>query len=79
MGALEGQIQRLHDVVSSLEKRVEQLEQRQSGESRPEGGVRMILMGPPGAGELSSAAPRASDAPDRDPKPATKKDSLTWT
>jgi hypothetical protein len=57
MGALDSEIQRLHDVVSSLEKRVEKLEVRQSGDARPEGGVRMILMGPPGAGELSPASP----------------------
>lgn len=50
----------LHELVSKLEARVQQLEQKLSeasgGSPKPAGdakGIRMILMGPPGAG-LSS-------------------------
>jgi adenylate kinase len=45
----------LHDLVAKLEARVKDLEQKllHVGASKPTGvleGVRMILMGPPGAG-----------------------------
>ncbi len=53
MGVIDNEFKRLQDVVTALEERVKRLEQRQSGNSAikiPEGGVRMILMGPPGAG-----------------------------
>jgi hypothetical protein len=51
MGVIDNEVQRLHDVVSALEKRVEKLEERRSGEVKPADGVRMILIGPPGAGK----------------------------
>lgn len=50
MGIIDNEMKRLQDVVSGLEDRVRRLEQRQSGESNES--VRMILMGPPGAGML---------------------------
>jgi adenylate kinase len=50
MGVIDQEYKRLQDVVTSLEKRVEQLEQRQSGNVKSTDGVRMVLMGPPGAG-----------------------------
>lgn len=50
MGIIDDEMKRLQDVVSGLEDRVRSLEQRQSGESISPGGVRMILIGPPGAG-----------------------------
>jgi hypothetical protein len=53
MGVIDNEVQRLHDIVSKLEQRVEKLEERRSGETKPTDGVRMILMGPPGAGTLS--------------------------
>jgi adenylate kinase len=48
-------VQSLHDLVNKLESRVKELEDRlqnASGGSKQtaDGGVRMILMGPPGAG-----------------------------
>ena len=52
----------IHDLVAKLEQRVKDLESRlhlaSGGASKPAGvadGVRMILMGPPGAGMNSNA------------------------
>lgn len=53
MGVIDNEFKRLQDVVTGLEDRVKRLEQRQSGDGQtkiPEDGVRMILIGPPGAG-----------------------------
>lgn len=52
MGVIDQELQRLRDVVTGLEHRVQSLEERQTGEVKSTDGVRMILMGPPGAGEL---------------------------
>jgi adenylate kinase len=50
----EGTVQSLQDMVNKLESRVKELEdklQGASGGAKPSSeGVRMILMGPPGAG-----------------------------
>jgi hypothetical protein len=56
MGAIDTEFKRLQDVVSSLEERVKRLEHRQSGEPLTAEGIRMILMGPPGAGMSASRA-----------------------
>lgn len=64
MGVIDNEVQKLHDVVSALEKRVEKLEERRSGEAKPADGVRMILIGPPGAGKpnrICSDVVRASN------------------
>jgi adenylate kinase len=50
----DGTVQQLHDLVNKLEQRVQELESRLAGgpKNSPES-VRMILMGPPGAGMYS--------------------------
>ncbi len=48
MGALEEQVQKLSSVVQALEARIKSLEERKFSKSPEE--VRMILIGPPGAG-----------------------------
>jgi len=56
MGAIDTEFKRLQDVVSSLEERVKRLEHRQSGEPLTAEGIRMILMGPPGAGMSATSS-----------------------
>lgn len=49
-------VQDLKDLVHKLDARVRQLEARLEGASKPKSNLsslRMILMGPPGAGKLS--------------------------
>ena len=57
MGAIDEQVQKLHQVVASLEGRIKDLEVRHlGGSSAPKSTeeIRMILIGPPGAGTSSS-------------------------
>ena len=51
MGALDEQVAKLQGVVDGLEARIKRLEERKFGDSSlsPQD-VRMILIGPPGAG-----------------------------
>lgn len=56
MGYLEDEVKRLQTVLSSVEGRLKALEDRQFGGSKPKTAeeIRMLLIGPPGAG----ASPR---------------------
>jgi adenylate kinase len=51
MGYLDDEVKRLQGVISSLEGRVRALEDRQwGGQKKTTEEIRMILIGPPGAG-----------------------------
>lgn len=51
MGYLDDEVQRLQSVLDSVEGRLKRLEERQFGSSSSTAEtVRMILIGPPGAG-----------------------------
>jgi len=52
MGYIDDEVKRLQGVIDSLEGRVKALEKRQFGSSTPKTTeeLRMLLIGPPGAG-----------------------------
>jgi adenylate kinase len=52
MGIIEDEVKRLQGVINRLEGRVQALEERQFGGSQKKTAeeIRMILIGPPGAG-----------------------------
>lgn len=51
MGFVEDELKQLKDVISNLDSRIKQLEQRTTGSTlSTTESVRMILIGPPGAG-----------------------------
>lgn len=53
MGYLEDEVKRLHTVLGDVEGRLKALEERQLGKpaSKTAEELRMVLIGPPGAGE----------------------------
>jgi adenylate kinase len=57
MGIIEDEVKRLTGVVEGLESRIKQLEQKSFGSTtKSTEEIRMILMGPPGAGTASHLA-----------------------
>jgi adenylate kinase len=57
MGLVDDELKQLKDLVSSLESRIKKLEAPGLGLSSSNEELRMILIGPPGAGTLSSDTP----------------------
>jgi adenylate kinase len=53
-------VEELKSIIKKLESRVEQLEGKLSGKDASSSSMRMILMGPPGAGRSSPSAPLLS-------------------
>lgn len=50
MGFVEDEVKQLKDVLGALDLRIKKLEQRALGTSPTTDEIRMILIGPPGAG-----------------------------
>lgn len=56
MGFVEDELKQLKDVIGNLDSRIKSLEQRATGSSIPVSTeeIRMLLIGPPGAGQWTS-------------------------
>lgn len=54
MGYVEDELKQLKDVIGNLDTRIKSLEQRATGSATPVSTeeIRMLLIGPPGAGSL---------------------------
>jgi adenylate kinase len=51
MGFIEDELKQLKDVISTIDTRIKKLESRATGSPVSTEDIRMILIGPPGAGE----------------------------
>ncbi|KAG5952164.1 adenylate kinase [Claviceps arundinis] len=60
MGFVEDELKQLKEVIGSLDSRIKQLEKRTMGFSPSTEEIRMIIMGPPGAGK-GTQAPKIKD------------------
>lgn len=67
MGYIEDEVKRLQGIVDKLDGRIQALEQRQFGGSAPKTTeeLRMLLIGPPGAGMESI---RAKQMDEKEPR-----------
>lgn len=63
MGLVEDELKQLKSLVSNLESRIKNLESPGSGAGSTADEVRMILIGPPGAGTLSLSSLAYSTLP----------------
>lgn len=59
MGFVEDELKQLKDVIGNLDSRIKSLEQRATGSAAPSSTeeIRMLLIGPPGAGALNPVYP----------------------
>ncbi|KAG5953978.1 adenylate kinase [Claviceps sorghi] len=60
MGFVEDELKQLKEVINNLDSRIKQLEKRTMGFSPSTEEIRMIIMGPPGAGK-GTQAPKIKD------------------
>ncbi|KAG6071308.1 adenylate kinase [Claviceps sp. LM220 group G6] len=60
MGFVEDELKQLKEVIGSLDSRIKQLEKRTMGFSPSTEEIRMVIMGPPGAGK-GTQAPKIKD------------------
>lgn len=51
MGFVEDELKQLKEVIGNLDSRIKQLERRATGSSPSTEEIRMVIMGPPGAGK----------------------------
>ena len=57
------EMSRLSGIIEGFEARVKALEARLTGKKATSEEIRMILIGPPGAGMFSTAPPKSASAP----------------
>ncbi|KHN99258.1 Adenylate kinase [Metarhizium album ARSEF 1941] len=55
MGFVEDELKQLNEVMGNLDSRIKQLEKRATGSSPSTEEIRMVIMGPPGAGKGTQA------------------------
>ncbi|PTD08702.1 adenylate kinase [Fusarium culmorum] len=61
MGFIEDELKQLKDVISTIDTRIKKLEARATGGPVSTDEIRMILIGPPGAGEQGYSGPKIKE------------------